>query len=113
MDYFHDTLKERMNYVERSLQHKLDMLSQMDNIEYLSEILSEKEKKNTDSIHTRLLKIENAYIFHITHFTNFVNSVSKQVKDENVNKKYSYIMKKIGNMWKNLTTSQKVAYSFF
>lgn len=51
------------------------------------------------------------YKFHISDFNRFCSYVYENVKENSRYKKKSKLLKKIGNMWKGMTTLEKRLYS--
>ena len=50
------------------------------------------------------------YKFHINDFNRYRNDVYEEFKNNSRCKKQSFIMKKIGQSWKQLTDEQKLNY---
>ena len=70
------------------------------------------EKEKGDLIQ-RLTTVENKkliYKFHINDFNQYRNAVYDEFKNNSRCKKQSFIMKKIGQSWKDLTDDQKLNY---
>jgi len=100
-----------MNEVEDLLKEQYSRLKQMNNIEELSNLI-EMEKEKGD-LRQRLTTVENKkliYKFHINDFNQYRNAVYDEFKNNSRCKKQSFIMKKIGQSWKDLTDDQKLNY---
>ena len=100
-----------MDEVEDLLEEQYTRLKQMNNIEELSNLI-EMEKDKGD-LRQRLTTIENKkliYKFHINDFNQYRNDVYEEFKNNSRCKKQSFIMKKIGKSWKQLTNEQKLNY---
>ena len=106
-----DSLYMDMDEVEDLLEEQYTRLKQMNNIEELSNLI-EMEKDKGD-LRQRLTTIENKkliYKFHINDFNQYRNAVYEEFKNNSRCKKQSFIMKKIGKSWKQLTNEQKLNY---
>jgi TolA-binding protein len=100
-----------MNEVEDLLKEQYSRLKQMNDIEELSNLI-EMEKEKGD-LRQRLTTIENKkliYKFHINDFNQYRNAVYEEFKNNSRCKKQSFIMKKIGQSWKDLTDDQKLNF---
>ena len=100
-----------MNEVEDLLKEQYSRLKQMNDIEELSKLI-EMEKEKGD-LRQRLTTIENKkliYKFHINDFNQYRNAVYEEFKNNSRCKKQSFIMKKIGQSWKDLTDDQKLNF---
>ena len=105
------TLQERMNSLEKMLTYQSDSLVQMNRIERLSEFI-ESEKQKGDLL-TRLTITESKkliYEFKLTDFNNFCRLVYEDIKASNRYKGRTHIMKKIGQLWREMSDYEKNTY---
>lgn len=104
---------ERLDHVQTTLLKQLELMQKLNRIEQMCEqIEAEKAKGN---ILDRLEAVENkklVYKFNIAYFNNFCKSVYEEVESDSRIKKRSYIIKKLGKMWRNMEEKEKSVYSY-
>ena len=106
------TFSERLDHAEEILSKQLAVLRQLTRIEQMTtEIEIEKAKGN---VLERLIAIEQkklVYKFNITDFNKFCRSVYADVESNSRIKKRSYVIKKVGKMWREMEDEEKAVYS--
>ena len=105
------TFEERLDYIETTLLNQLELMQKLNRIEHISEQI-EAEKAKGDVL-ARIETIEQkkiVYEFNITGFNNFCKSVYADVKSSSRIKKRSYIIKKVGKMWRNMEDDEKALF---
>jgi len=105
------TLNDRMNSIEKMLMRQTETLERMNRIEKMSEFI-ESEKEKGDLL-TRLTISENKkliYEFRLSDFNNFCHLVYEDVKTSNKYEGRSEIMKKIGELWRQMPDYEKNTY---
>ena len=106
------TFSERLDHAEEILSKQLAVLRQLTRIEQMTaEIEIEKAKGN---VLDRLIAIEQkklVYKFNITDFNKFCRSVYADVESNSLIKKRSYVIKKVGKMWREMEDEEKAVYS--
>jgi hypothetical protein len=106
------TFEERLDYIETTLSNQLELMQKLNRIEHISEqIEAEKAKGN---ILARIETVEQkklVYEFNITGFNHFCKSVYSDVKSTSRIKKRSYIIKKVGRMWRTMDDEEKAMYT--
>jgi hypothetical protein len=105
------TFEERLDYIETTLSNQLELMQKLNRIEHISEQI-EAEKAKGDVL-ARIETIEQkkiVYEFNITGFNNFCKSVYADVKSSSRIKKRSYIIKKVGKMWRNMEDDEKALF---
>ena len=104
---------ERLDHVQTTLLKQLELMQKLNRIEQMCEqIEAEKAKGN---ILDRLEAVENkklVYKFNIAYFNNFCKSVYEEVESVSRIKKRSYIIKKLGKMWRNMEEKEKSVYNY-
>jgi len=106
------TFEERLDYIETTLSNQLELMQKLNRIEHISEQI-EAEKAKGDVL-ARIETIEQkkiVYEFNITGFNNFCKSVYADVKSSSRIKKRSYIIKKVGRMWRTMDDEEKAMYT--
>ena len=105
------TFEERLDYIETTLSNQLELMQKLNRIEHISEqIEAEKAKGN---VLARIETVEQkklVYEFNITGFNHFCKSVYADVKSSSRIKKRSYIIKKVGKMWRNMEDDEKALF---
>jgi predicted RNase H-like nuclease (RuvC/YqgF family) len=105
------TFEERLDYIETSLSKQLELMQKLNRIEQLSEQI-EAEKAKGDIL-ARIETVEQkklVYEFNISGFNNFCRLVYADVKSTSRIKKRSYIIKKVGKMWRSMEDEEKGMY---
>jgi hypothetical protein len=106
------TFEERLDYIETTLLNQLELMQKLNRIEHISEqIEAEKAKGN---VLARIETVEQkklVYEFNITGFNHFCKSVYSDVKSSSRIKKRSYIIKKVGRMWRTMDDEEKAMYT--
>lgn len=105
------TFEERLDYIETSLLKQLELMQKLNRIEQLSEQI-EAEKAKGDIL-ARIETVEQkklVYEFNISGFNNFCRLVYADVKSTSRIKKRSYIIKKVGKMWRSMEDEEKGMY---
>jgi len=106
------TFEERLDYIETTLSNQLELMQKLNRIEHISEqIEAEKAKGN---VLARIETVEQkklVYEFNITGFNHFCKSVYSDVKSSSRIKKRSYIIKKVGRMWRTMDDEEKEMYA--
>jgi hypothetical protein len=105
------TFEERLDYIETTLSNQLELMQKLNRIEHISEQI-EAEKAKGDVL-ARIETIEQkkiVYEFNITGFNHFCKSVYADVKSSSRIKKRSYIIKKVGKMWRNMEDDEKALF---
>ena len=105
------TFEERLDYIETSLLKQLELMQKLNRIEQLSEQI-EAEKAKGDIL-ARIETVEQkklVYEFNISGFNNFCRLVYTDVKSTSRIKKRSYIIKKVGKMWRSMEDEEKGMY---
>jgi flagellar biosynthesis component FlhA len=105
------TFEERLDYIEATLLNQLELMQKLNRIEHISEQI-EAEKAKGD-VHARIETVEQkkiVYEFNITGFNHFCKSVYADVKSSSRIKKRSYIIKKVGKMWRNMEDDEKALF---
>jgi hypothetical protein len=106
------TFEERLDYIETTLSNQLELMQKLNRIEHISEqIEAEKAKGN---VLARIETVEQkklVYEFNITGFNHFCKSVYSDVKSTSRIKKRSYIIKKVGRMWRTMDDEEKAMYT--
>ena len=106
------TFSERLDHAEEILSKQLAVLRQLTRIDQMTaEIEIEKAKGN---VLDRLIAIEQkklVYKFNITDFNKFCRSVYADVESNSRIKKRSYVIKKVGKMWREMEDEEKAVYS--
>ena len=105
------TFEERLDYIETILSNQLELMQKLNRIEYISEQI-EAEKAKGDVL-ARIETVEQkkiVYEFNITGFNNFCRLVYADVKSSSRIKKRSYIIKKVGKMWRNMEDDEKALF---
>jgi predicted RNase H-like nuclease (RuvC/YqgF family) len=105
------TFEERLDYIETSLSKQLELMQKLNRIEQLSEQI-EAEKAKGDIL-ARIETVEQkklVYEFNISGFYNFCRLVYADVKSTSRIKKRSYIIKKVGKMWRSMEDEEKGMY---
>jgi uncharacterized coiled-coil protein SlyX len=106
------TFEERLDYIETTLSNQLELMQKLNHIEHISEqIEAEKAKGN---VLARIETVEQkklVYEFNITGFNHFCKSVYSDVKSSSRIKKRSYIIKKVGRMWRTMDDEEKEMYA--
>jgi len=106
------TFEERLDYIETTLSNQLELMQKLNHIEHISEqIEAEKAKGN---VLARIETVEQkklVYEFNITGFNHFCKSVYSDVKSSSRIKKRSYIIKKVGRMWRTMDDEEKAMYA--
>ena len=106
-----ETFEERLDYIETSLLKQLELMQKLNRIEQISEQI-EAEKAKGDIL-ARIVTVEQkklVYEFNISGFNNFCKSVYTDVKSTSHIKKRSYIIKKVGKMWRSMEDEKKAMY---
>ena len=105
------TFEERLDYIEATLSKQLELMQKLNRIEHISEQI-EAEKAKGD-VRARIETVEQkkiVYEFNITGFNHFCKSVYADVKSSSRIKKRSYIIKKVGKMWRNMEDDEKALF---
>jgi hypothetical protein len=96
-----------LNQKEKMLTKQLEIFQKINQIEELSIQLEKETKKG--NIYERINKVET-YVFNISDFNRFCSEVYEDVKEESRCKKRPRLMKKIGNMWKEMSDEEKMMH---
>jgi len=105
------TFEERLDYIETTLSKQLELMQKLNRIEHISEQI-EADKAKGD-VRARIETVEQkkiVYEFNITGFNHFCKSVYADVKSSSRIKKRSYIIKKVGKMWRNMEDDEKALF---
>ena len=106
------TFEERLDYIETTLSKQLELMQKLNRIEHISEQI-EADKAKGD-VRARIETVEQkkiVYEFNITGFNHFCKSVYSDVKSSSRIKKRSYIIKKVGRMWRTMDDEEKEMYA--